>query len=347
LKKAFPETKKIIFCLILFLSLGSVSAGAAEMEQVNLILDKWTSFHWGEGCFVWLLHYPEEIVDPWTDLQFRGTSPSPGETDKYRNSFRQQLLMDEAEAFLLSIVPFGNRVIDLAPMSEKIFLVQPGGENVPPLSYDEIFDKPMETKTQGLVFFPKQEEESFVIQIRDLGVGNNGIFRFPSTSSLSSSDGTGPEKANKIVLMKPGEGLQGSSPEDVSASRTGEDMAEELSPGSSGSNGQSNSGEDQQLSFDNRDELMISFLDSWIAGNYEKMYSHLSEDSRNRLSLSVFTQDMMQSTFRVILMNGYTLKWTDQYTVEVTGNVDMVMMSRLKTRIFTIVEENDGWKISR
>lgn len=332
----------ILLCLISVLLMGLAPADGAEIGQVNLILDKWTSFHWGEECFVWLLHYPEEIVVPWTELQYRDSSPSEGEKENYRNSFRHQLLMDEAEAFLLSIVPFGNRAVDLEPFSQKMFLIQQGGERVPPISYDEIFDQPMEGKTQGLVFFPKQKGDTFVIQIRGLGMGNNGVFSFPSTYREDT-----PGERDNIVIMSPGEDLSNLSSEDISTSGVLRTIPESQIPESSMTNDHTTTvDEGQQLFFDNRDELMISFLDSWVAGNYGRMYGHLSPDSRKRLSLAVFTQDMIQSTFRVILMNGYSLKWLDTSRVEVTGNVDMVMMSRLKTRVFTVVEENDGWKIS-
>ncbi|MBN1334232.1 MAG: hypothetical protein JW971_10755, partial [Synergistales bacterium] len=211
MKKTFSQAKMILLCLISVLLMGLAPAYGAEIGQVNLILDKWTSFHWGEECFVWLLHYPEEIVDPWTELQYRDSSPSEGEKENYRNSFRQQLLMDEAEPFLLSIVPFGNRAIDLQPFSQKMFLIQQGGERVSPISYDEIFDQPMEGKTQGLVFFPKQKVDTFVIQIRGLGMENNGVFSFPSTYR-----GDTPGERGNIVIMSPGEDLSNPSSEDIS-----------------------------------------------------------------------------------------------------------------------------------
>ncbi len=38
-------------------------------DETIRILERWTVTHWGRNCFVWIVHYPEELVDPWSMLR--------------------------------------------------------------------------------------------------------------------------------------------------------------------------------------------------------------------------------------------------------------------------------------
>ena len=334
--------------LLLFPLLWVLPAHGNEAARVNMILDKWTSSHWGEGCFVWILHYPEEIVLPWTELQLKERAADNEQKNKYRRSFRKQLLMDEAEAFLLSIAPFGGSAFDLAPLSDKITLVTPGGEEVAPLSYDEIFDKNLSQMTQGLVFFPLQKEEAFSVRLKGLGLGSEGLFSFPSLV-VRNIERDLPVTREKVLVITPGNepqlssGDKGSSDleEDVELhEEIPEAVPESVDPGE----GMTDAG--SETVFMDRDRLVRSFLDSWIKGDYDNMYLHLSDNSRQGISRAVFTRDMMQSTFRVVIMEGYSIKWVEKYKAQISGNADMVIMSQFKTKMLNVVEEEDGWKIS-
>ena len=42
---------------------------ADYQQKVSNILDKWTVFRWGTDNLAWLVHYPEELVDPYVQLE--------------------------------------------------------------------------------------------------------------------------------------------------------------------------------------------------------------------------------------------------------------------------------------
>ncbi|MDR1049206.1 MAG: hypothetical protein LBL51_05570, partial [Synergistaceae bacterium] len=50
------------------LSCGGPAFANAFEETVRILEDR-TVFHWGRDCLVWVVHYPEEIVEPWVESE--------------------------------------------------------------------------------------------------------------------------------------------------------------------------------------------------------------------------------------------------------------------------------------
>ena len=44
-------------------------SASGDIGGATAILERWTSFHWGRDCLVWVVHYPEELVNPWVEAE--------------------------------------------------------------------------------------------------------------------------------------------------------------------------------------------------------------------------------------------------------------------------------------
>nr|MBQ6739872.1 hypothetical protein [Synergistaceae bacterium] len=145
--------------LILILLSGYASLlYAAEInspfDETIRILERWTSAHWGRDCYVWIVHYPMEIAEPWASSEALKVGMSESEAENYKNKFISDLKLDEAETFLLNIYSFGTRPVNISPIAENISLITSSGERVKPTRYDSSLDYVSSGIVQGLIFFP-------------------------------------------------------------------------------------------------------------------------------------------------------------------------------------------------
>jgi hypothetical protein len=181
-------------CVFLYVFLYSAGALANPFEETIRILENRTSFHWGRDCLVWIVHYPEELVDPWTESEAGRVGMTESERESYKEGFVSELSIGKMEPFLLTVYAFGSRPLDFSPISEKIALVTAKGERVKPSRYDRIFDQTISGVVQGLVFFPKQPDEDFALALRGMGVYDERIFAFSGPPPAETAAAGGPEK---------------------------------------------------------------------------------------------------------------------------------------------------------
>jgi hypothetical protein len=150
---SFVKKKKHITGLVVLVSLLVFLAvpawGRASVED---ILDGRTAFHWGRNFLCWVVHYPEDIVEPWVRSQ-AGAGGDP--SGKMAEGFRKSLRLDDSTPLLLSVHGFTAEPVLLKPLSERFYLELENGERVHPESYESVFDDPLAGLVQGLVFFPK------------------------------------------------------------------------------------------------------------------------------------------------------------------------------------------------
>lgn len=355
-----------LLALFLLLLLAAVPAGATAIEDANSILEKWTSFHWGKDCFVWIAHYSDELVDPWVQAESEKRGMSAQEAEQYRTSFTEQLRMTDSEAFLFSVYFFGDDKLDLSPFAKNISLRTDDGNEYGPTSYDHILDNPLlPGVVQGLVFFSRQEQASFSLVVRGLGISDEMVFPFPVLRGASGHELPAkedmerkPVTRGKVIVLpttttpeseptedledkaeKPGEILQETEvPPNGNADR---ELAgyEDKSPVAE----QEASGEKDGLS---KEQVITLFLQNWVSGDYKGMYDLLSSASRGKYSLNAFTASAMQSPYRLVLQGGYDLRWIDNTSVEVIARADLMIMSTLKKRVFRMVETGDVWRIT-
>ncbi|MDR1620787.1 MAG: hypothetical protein LBS00_00255 [Synergistaceae bacterium] len=164
-------------CLVLW---SCSNAFANPFQETIRILENSTSFHWGRDCLVWIVYYPEELVDPWVDSEAGRVGMTESERESYKKGFVSELSLGKMEPFLFTVYAFGPRPLDFSPISEKIALVTAEGERVKPARYDQVFDRPISGVVQGLVFFPKQRSGDFALAVQGMGVYDERIFAFSS-----------------------------------------------------------------------------------------------------------------------------------------------------------------------
>ncbi|MDR1377974.1 MAG: hypothetical protein LBJ36_02850 [Synergistaceae bacterium] len=181
---------------------------ANSFEDTIRILENRTSFHWGQDCLVWVVHYPEELVDPWVDSEAVRTGMTESERRSYKEGFISGLSIGEAEPFLFTVYAFGPRPLNFSPLSEKIALVTAEGKRVKPIRYDRTLDQPLSGLVQGLVFFPKQNEGDFALAVQGMGVYDERIFAFSDNSLDNSLD-------NSEVLFANENSENSGNPEDL------------------------------------------------------------------------------------------------------------------------------------
>ena len=181
--------KKYFRALGLCILLGcSRSAFANPFQETIRILENQTSFHWGRDCLVWIVHYPEELVEPWVESEAGRTGMTESDRKAYRDKFVAELSLGKAEPFLFTVYAFGPRALSFSPFSEKIALVTEDGERFKPIRYDRALDQSITGIVQGLVFFPKQNDDNFAISVQGMGVYDERIFAFSGQPAYPQGD---------------------------------------------------------------------------------------------------------------------------------------------------------------
>ena len=203
----------VLACLAAVLSISPRALGDAPAEQVAnpfgetiRVLEQWTVSHWGRDCFVWIVYYPKELIEPWVEAEALRVGMSEAERRAYRDTFVSELRMDEAEPFLVSVYSFGARPVSRAPVSANILLVTAAGERVRPVRYDTNLDQPLRGLVQGLVFFPKQRDTDFAVAVKGMGGYDERLFSFAPAASLGGWDGEAdpsPEETRTVVVELP------------------------------------------------------------------------------------------------------------------------------------------------
>jgi hypothetical protein len=202
-----------LFFLLATLPPMCACADTSPVEEATSILERWTTFHWGRDCIVWVVHYPEELVTPWVEAEASRSGMSQEEKDNYRRSFVKELRIAETEPFLLTVYAFGPKPLALAPLSSSVLLSLPDGRSVAPVSYEKKFDEPLSGVVQGLVFFPKQPDKRFVVTVRGLGIRREQEFAFGVSAvqtegpGIVPEEGPGPKDTEPSIAAKsPGKG---------------------------------------------------------------------------------------------------------------------------------------------
>ncbi len=201
--RSFGKRGELLGVLLLFLCLcASVASGNPSKDrealygEVERILNGHTSFSWGKDCIVWMVAYPETLVEPWVELKALEEGFSEEEKQAYGASFRRDLRLEDTEPLLVTLYVFGENPLDFTPLSEHIALVDASGVAIPPLSYGENLDGPLEGIVQGFVFFPPQKG-NFSIQMEGLAPGGPRTFAFAGMEPAEEK----PENSEEEVMV--------------------------------------------------------------------------------------------------------------------------------------------------
>lgn len=351
------------------------SAEPPASERAARILEDHTSFHWGRDCLVWIVHYPEELVEPWVDADSSSRGLSPAERDEYLRSFRSQLRMGEAEPFLLTVYHFGLKPLVLSPLTDHMTMKTGNGVAVPPISYERKLDQPISGIVQGLVFFPKQEA-GFSLTLKGLGIYPEQLFAFDLFSGQKAAEAPAEEVKSRVVKLPPVEPPEPLTPLPEPAEReplpppvlTDTEPPAWLGPGpdlelpeadfdlspplTDGLSPDLSRRPERNLLDDldsspgfspdpgqSRDGVLKEFLDLWAKGDTGGMFSMLDSSSRAQ-GTEAFAARANNSPLRWCLSGGYSIRWLSGNRAKVSVAQKLVIIRVLQSEVLEVVQED-------
>lgn len=355
-------------------------AHAAEIspfDETVRILERWTSAHWGQDCFVWVVHYPEEIAEAWTNSEALRSGMSDAERESFRKNFVNELELDKSETFLISVYSFGGRPVNLSPVKENISLLASTGERIKPTRYDSALDYPSNGVVQGLVFFPKQSNKDYIIGIKGMG-SSERIFSFapveaqPVPAKTANKEEKKPDvvvvnlpkkQPVKKVTPKKEEEIVPPPPPQIPTrpitplfrerSSDIDDFARSIREGNSQpktNTSASTQSTQRQSNIDNayvsRESVLKKFLSLWASNSPNEMYDMLSESSKKLISRQNFAKEINKaSDLREGLKGDYRIDWVGEERAKIITTRKTLIFKSVATRTLGITREGSSWRI--
>ena len=372
------KKRAISICLSLFcLTVLCGASNAADRETAFDILDAWTSVRWGEDNIAWIVHYPEELVEPWVRSEAEKQRMRPEQTEELRKSFSDELRIGSATAFLLSVYGYGASPVNLSPMGENIALIDSSGRRVRPIVFERRLDSPISGLVQGFVFFPLQADKNFSIAMKGLVPNRETNFNFtqglrmestvaiattpPHGTTVQTRTDDSPQR--EVVVRIPTRrddstdaALLPPQPEPVAIDTSdfgyfGEAEGEIFPPTepifSPPPSSFPNFADEFVNDFpgpDSRQVLEI-YLRAWIDGDTDSMYSLLSTESQGTISRELFAREVMSGGFRGGLRTGYRINWVGD-AARVTVAKKLLFVRTLETKQINFVTEDGSARVS-
>jgi hypothetical protein len=375
--KAPKKLRRVLFLFpaVCLIALGSVSF-ADDRDDVFDILDSWTCVRWGEDNISWVVHYPEELVEPWVRSEATRQNMRPEQIDELRKSFSDELRIGSATAILLSVYGYGATQTNLAPMGKNIVLIDSSGKRIAPIVFEKKLDSPISGLTQGFVFFPLQSDKNFRISVKGLVPGKETNFTFQgaaapkggiettaaSVPSVSARERQLPDE--EVVVKIPtrkNAPVSPSRPEkpriESPESPEFETGAEVFAPSEPAALPEPEVEPPEIVSKEPEKPVeattapqtpkgtLDDYLKAWAEGDSDTMYSLLSSDSRGRISKELFAREVMSGSFRNALRSGYKVNWVGN-SARVTVAKKVLFVRTLETKKLDFVAENDAWRVA-
>lgn len=343
---------------------------STPFDETVRILERWTSAHWGQDCFVWVVHYPEELVAPWVEAEALRTGMNDSDQERFRKNFIAELKLDTSETFLISIYSFGARPVNLSPVRDNVSLLASSGERIRPTRYDSALDNPSGGVVQGLVFFPKQINKDYVIALKGMG-RDERIFSFapPEIPTPPKND----NKPEVVVVNIPRKKPRPTPPPPQEEAPppppmippkpitpifqdSSSDMADFIRSVRERGNNTSTDTPARTLvttrpsNFDNayvsRENVLRKFLSLWTENKSGEMYEMLSEGSRKIISRENFAKEIAKaSDFRSGIKSEYRIDWIGEERAKVITTRKTLVFKSVVTRTLGITREGSSWRV--
>ncbi len=333
---------------------------------------------------MWVVHYPEEIADAWTESEAVRTGMNASERERYRQNFVSDLELEKSETFLVSVYSFGARPVNLSPVKDNISLFTGSGERVKPVRYDSSLDNPSGGVVQGLVFFPKQKDKDYVIGIRGMD-SKERVFAFESVNNPAPEPA---KKNNRDVVVvnlpkkksrqapvipakkkpvpempppvphKPIPPLFQESSKDIAEFvRSIHDKGHEEHEGHKDTDKAPKDSHDRPVaaqarpanvdnSYVSKESVLRKFLALWAENRPSEMYDMMSEGSRRNISRENFAKEIRKDgAFREGLRADYRIDWVGEERAKVITTRKTLVFKSVVTRTLGIMREGSSWRI--
>lgn len=350
-------------------------SNAAELtahDQTIRILERWTSAHWGQDCFVWVVHYPEELADPWTESEALRAGMTDAEKKRFHDNFVSELNLNTSETFLVSVYSFGPRPVNLNPVRDNVSLLSSTGERIKPTRYDSALDNPSAGVIQGLVFFPKQSNKDYVIGLKGMG-RTERIFSFAPPETPPAQP-----KPDVVVVNVPRRQPRKPVPVPVDRptpptpppppaipprpikpifSEESRDMAEFVRSVRGGNTSQDRTPavtpptprrqSNTDNAYSSRETVLRRFLNLWANGSYSEMYDMLSDGSKRVISRENFAREAAKaSDIRAGIKGGdYRIDWVGDERAKVITVRKTLVFRSVSSRSIGVTREGSSWRV--
>lgn len=369
----------LFFAAVTFAPKVSRAEPANPFDETIRILERWTVTHWGRDCFVWIVYYPEELIEPWVEAEALRVGMTGAERRSYRETFVSELRMGKAEPFLMTVYSFGARPVSFAPVSENVLLVSSSGERLRPVRYDVHLDQPLTGVVQGLIFFPKQADTDFAVAVKGMGIHDERLFSFASGNVPETwPDEAVSQEAETVVVELPKKPAPRKvSVRPVSRPQPAEhpavpmaqppavprpippllaedsgDMAlfvESMRDRSATAERKEEAPppeKNAESAYVSREQVLRQFLNLWADNRPGEMYAMLSAPSRRMLTSENFAREVAKAAdFRAGLKDGYRIDWVGEERAKVIADRRFLMFRSLVVRTLGVVREDSSWKI--
>ncbi|MBR0279414.1 MAG: hypothetical protein IJQ75_05480 [Synergistaceae bacterium] len=350
-------------------------SNAAELtahDQTIRILERWTSAHWGQDCFVWVVHYPEELADPWTESEALRAGMTDAEKKRFHDNFVSELNLNTSETFLVSVYSFGPRPVNLNPVRDNVSLLSSTGERIKPTRYDSALDNPSAGVVQGLVFFPKQSNKDYVIGLKGMG-RTERIFSFAPPETPPAQPKTDvvvvnvprrqPRKPVPVPVDKPTPPTPPPPPAIPPRpikpifSEESRDMAEFVRSVRGGNTSQDRTPavtpptprrqSNTENAYSSRETVLRRFLNLWANGSYSEMYDMLSDGSKRVISRENFAREAAKaSDIRAGIKGGdYRIDWVGDERAKVITVRKTLVFRSVSSRSIGVTREGSSWRV--
>ena len=358
---------------------------ASPFDETVRILERWTVSHWGQDCFVWIVHYPKELTNSWVEAEAVRSGMTDVERENFRKNFISELKLDEAETFLVSVYSFGMRPINISPVSENIALISASGERIKPVKYDSALDYPAGGVVQGLVFFPKQNNKDYVIALKGMSA-NERIFSFapaefpaPSVEKAEKKIKEDKEDKKNVVVVNlpkrkpkkepepeietpppappiPSKPLKPLFAEDensqnmedfISSIKKNDKISKDTAPKVKTAGVKNSRPMNIDNAYSSRETVLRKFLSLWTDLNSVEMYEMLSEQSKKNISRENFAKSLAKaSDFRANLKKGnFKIEWVGEERAKVIVTQKALFIKSLISKTLGVTREGSSWKI--
>ena len=363
---------KVLLLALMIIGAGCFYADASPSGDTIRLLERNTAVHWGQDCFVWVVHYPEEIAGVWAEAEALRTGMSDAERERYRRNFVSELQLDKSETFLVSVYSFGARPVNLSPVKDNVSLLSATGERVKPSRYDSSLDNPSGGVVQGLVFFPKQGSKDYLIALKGMD-SEERLFSFappePPAPAKKQDDVVvvtlPPKKPAKKAPVVPAKKKPVAPPPPAIPQKPipqifqddSKDIAEfmRMIHRRDGKDAPAQATtppvrQERPANIDSayvsRESVLRKFLSLWADNRADEMYMMLSDVSKRNISRDNFAKEVAKdSALRQGLKGDYRIDWVGEERAKVITTKKTLVFRQVTTRTLGVTREGSSWRV--
>jgi len=94
-----------------------------------------------------------------------------------------------------------------------------------------------------------------------------------------------------------------------------------------------------------KEDVVTLFVESWVNGDLDTMYSLLDSTTKERYSTEDFREIAMESNIRWAFKDGYNITWIDETKAKVSGIQKLLLVKVERSKVVRLVQERRRWRV--